>query len=366
MMKQAKRNSRILLFLTLALATGGFILSSSASLAMLGKRAGMALPFDPSQFLSLVLGVAALLIISRIPYRLWREYALPVFITAVLLTLAVFLPVIGFSHNGARRWLSLGPLSFQPAELLKFAFVIYFASWLSTSRERLATFRLGFIPYFLIIGILGAILFMQPDTGTFLIILTASLAMFIAAGGRLLHLGYLSLVVLASLGLLLVARPYTRERLITFIDRSYDTYGSSYQITQSLIAIGSGGITGRGYGQSIQKFNYLPESIGDSVFAVVGEELGFIGSLALICAFLLFVLFGLKVAACAPDSFGRLLVVGFIIIVAAGAFINIAAMLGIIPLTGVPLTFVSHGGTALFFSLAGMGVALNVSRHQHS
>ena len=290
MMKQAKRNSRILLFLTLALATGGFILSSSASLAMLGKRAGMALPFDPSQFLSLVLGVAALLIISRIPYRLWREYALPVFITAVLLTLAVFLPVIGFSHNGARRWLSLGPLSFQPAELLKFAFVIYFASWLSTSRER----------------------------------------------------------------------------LITFIDRSYDTYGSSYQITQSLIAIGSGGITGRGYGQSIQKFNYLPESIGDSVFAVVGEELGFIGSLALICAFLLFVLFGLKVAACAPDSFGRLLVVGFIIIVAAGAFINIAAMLGIIPLTGVPLTFVSHGGTALFFSLAGMGVALNVSRHQHS
>jgi len=363
-MKNTNRIDLIFLVLTLVLALGGFLLSSSASLSTLGEKGGWDLPFDESQFASLLFGIGALFAASLIPFKFWRRYAIPLFLITLGLTIAVFLPVIGFSYNGARRWLSFGSHTLQPSEMLKLGFVIYFASWLAVSRERIKTFRLGFLPYLFMVGVLGLVLLKQPDTGTFMIIFVTSIAMFIAAGGRWLHLFYLFLATLIGLGALCFFRPYVRERVTTFINPSHDVRGASYQINQSLIAIGSGGIIGRGYGQSIQKFNYLPESIGDSVFAVVGEELGFIGSTLLIILFLLFGLWGLKVAARAPDAFGRLLVVGIVMMVTAGAFINISAMLGVIPLTGVPLTFVSHGGTALFFSLLSIGIALNVSRYQ--
>ncbi len=363
-MKNTHRIDFVFLGLTLTLVLGGFLLSSSASLSTLGEKSGWHLPFDESQFVSLLCGIVAFFIVSLIPFKVWRSYAIPIFLTTLGLTCAVFLPYIGFSFNGARRWLSLGPYSLQPSEMLKIGFVVYFASWLALSRDRIKTFRLGFLPYLLMVSLLGLILLKQPDTGTFMIIFATSVAMFVAAGGRWLHLFYLFLAALMGLGALCLFRPYVRDRVLTFINPSHDVRGASYQINQSLIAIGSGGILGRGYGQSIQKFNYLPESIGDSVFAVVGEEFGFIGSVVLVLLFLLFGLWGLKIASRAPDAFSRLLVVGIVVMVTAGAFINISAMLGVIPLTGVPLTFVSHGGTALFFSLLGIGIVLNVSRYQ--
>ncbi len=359
-----RRIDFIFLSLALTLVLGGFLLSSSASLSTLGENGRWYLPFDKSQFVSLLSGLVTFFIASLIPFKIWRSYAIHIFLAAIGLTLAVFLPHIGFSFNGARRWLSIGPYSLQPSEMLKLSFIVYFASWLVISRDRIKTFQLGLLPYLLMISLLGVILLKQPDTGTFMIIFVTSIAMFVVAGGRWLHLFYLFLVALVGLGALCLFRPYVRDRVLTFINPSHDVRGASYQINQSLIAIGSGGILGRGYGQSIQKFNYLPESIGDSVFAVVGEELGFIGSVVLVLLFLLFGLWGLKIASRAPDAFSRLLVVGIVVMVTAGTFINISAMLGVIPLTGVPLTFVSHGGTALFFSLLGIGIVLNVSRYQ--
>jgi len=362
-MSIARRTSvdRSFLVVVLALVLFGFFISSSASLSTVGPQ-GLSVPFDPSQLVASLFGLVIMMVLSRVDYHILRRHALTIFIGSLLLTLAVFLPKIGFSYNGARRWISLGIFSLQPSEFLKFGFVIYFASWLSASRSRLNSLQFGFLPYVLVIAILGIIMLMQPDTGTFLIMFGVSITMFIAKGGKWSHLLILFTIGLLGIGYLAITREYVRNRLVTFIRPTHDTLGSSYQINQSLIAIGSGKLFGRGYGQSIQKFNYLPESIGDSVFAVLGEETGFVGTSILTLTFAFFALWGLKISSHARDSFGKLIVLGIIMTITIGAFMNIGAMLGVIPLTGVPLPFVSHGGTALVMTLAACGIVLSVSR----
>lgn len=352
---------RPFLGIVLVLLLFGFFISSSASLSTISSRES-SIPFDPSQLVAALCGLVVMMILARLDYRILRRYALPLFVGSLLLTLAVFLPKIGFSYNGARRWITLGIFSLQPSEFLKLGFIIYFASWLTASRSRLGSLKLGFLPYLLMIGVLAIIMLLQPDTGTFLIMFGVSIAMFIAGGGKWSHLFILFCIGLLGIGYLALTREYVRDRLVTFVTPTHDTLGSSYQINQSLIAIGSGKLFGRGYGQSIQKFNYLPESIGDSVFAVLGEEMGFVGTTALTIGFTIFALWGLKISSRTRDSFGRLLVLGITMMVTIGAFMNIGAMLAIIPLTGVPLPFVSHGGTALVMTLAACGIILSVSR----
>lgn len=279
------------------------------------------------------------------------------------MTVLVFVPGIGFSSGGATRWLSFGPLpSFQPVELLKLGFVIYFAAWISGVRQKIKSFQFGLLPLVMIIGVISVILLAQPDTGSLLIIIVAGLAMFITAGGRwrdVLVVGLIGIVLLAGL---VYTRPYILDRLKTFVNPGADLQGSSYQLNQSLIAIGSGQLFGRGFGQSVQKFNYLPEPIGDSIFAVAAEEWGFVGSTVLIFLFLAFALRGLKIAAGAKDMFGGLLATGIVILITVQSLVNIASMLGVFPLTGMPLLFVSHGGTALFFAMAEAGIILNISK----
>jgi cell division protein FtsW len=254
--------------------------------------------------------------------------------------------------------------SLQPSEFLKFGSVFFYAAWLASNKDRLGDFAYGLVPFGLIAGIPFIIMLMQPDTGTGAIILLACFAMYIVAGAKWRDVGIIMITGILGLALLATMRPYVMERITTFINPSHDATGASYQLQQSLIAIGSGGPFGRGYGQSIQKFNFLPEPIGDSIFAVIGEELGLIGGTIVLVLFLSLAIRGFKIAKDTKDSYGSLLVFGITCIFMVQAFMNISSMVGIFPLTGVPLPFISHGGTALLTALFGVGVILNVSKYR--
>ncbi len=356
---------KTLLFLTITLVAVGFFIFTSASLGLLARDGAS---FGSVAFSQIVFGIIggsiALFFSSAIHYRIWRKYAFYIFLFGIALTLAVFIPGIGFSHGGATRWLSLGAFTFQPAEVLKIAFIIYMATWLSGTHKHLGEFKRGTLPFFGLIGVVGVVMLLQPDTDTFVIMALAATAMFVTAGGRWLHVMGIGVIGVLLIIALMFTRPYIKDRIMTFIDPSLDPQGAGYQIKQSLIAVGSGGVNGRGFGQSIQKFEYLPEPIGDSIFAVYSEEFGFIGSVILIGLILAFALRGFKIATRSTDLFGMLLVVGIITVIIAQAFLNIAAMVALVPVSGLPLPFISHGGTALMATLGAVGIILNVSKYQ--
>jgi cell division protein FtsW len=359
--KKAKID-KLFLFSVLALSLGGFFIFSSASLGLLATGGALFGSVTLTQFASLVFGLIAFYIVSRIPYKFWRKYALAVLVVAILINCLLFIHSLTLVSGGAGRWVNLRFITFQPSEFLKIAFIIYFAAWLAHVKDGAATFRRGILPFLVLVGILGGLLLAQSDTFTLIVIIVTGLGMLVAAGARWTHLLMLVLVALLAIGTVAYVRPYARQRIMTYLNPAADPLGSGYQIQQSLIAIGSGGLTGRGYGQSIQKFGYLPEPAGDSIFAVEAEEFGFVGSLVLIFLFLLFVFRSFKIATRAPDSFARLATLGIGMLVIIESFVNISAMLGLIPLTGKPLLFVSHGGTALIIILAAVGIIANVSK----
>lgn len=359
-----KTIDRPLLIITISLVVLGFFIFMSASLGLLARGGVQFSSVAFNQiFFGIVLGTVFLLITARIRYRTWKVYSLYIFIFSILVTLLVFVPGLGFESNGARRWIYLLGFSFQPAEFLKLGFVLYFATYLSTMRNKISEMRYGLFPFVFLLGIIGSILLLQPDTGTFLVITIAGFAMYVAAGGKWRDMAILFIIAIIGLSVLVIQRPYLQDRFETFMQPGIDLQNTGYQLNQSLIAIGSGKITGRGFGQSVQKFNYLPEPIGDSIFAVVAEEFGFIGALVLILIFFSFAFRGLKIASRAPDYFGGLLVVGIVILIISQSFINIGSMLGVFPLTGLPLLFISHGGTAMLFALGSVGIVLNVSKY---
>ncbi len=355
------------LVITVILVVAGFFIFSSASLGLLAKQSSNYSSVAFSQtVLGLFLGTLALIVASRLDYKIWKKTAFYLLIVAVILNILVLIPAIGFEHGGARRWLMVGGQSFQPSEILKFAFIVYFAAWAAGAKDRMKSFKWGFLPLIVLLGLCGGLLLMQPDTDTFMVIVVTGMAMFIAAGGRWKNVLLMILAGVIGLTFLAFTRPYVMQRIQTFLNPTTDALGSSYQIQQSLIAIGSGGLFGTGFGQSVQKFTYLPEPVGDSIFAVAGEEFGFVGSVLLIAIFVLFAVRGLKIAANLPDTFGRLVVVGIVIMIISQAFVNIGAMLGLLPLSGITLPFVSHGGTSLFISLFEIGVILSISKSQKS
>jgi len=359
-----KHVDRPLLIATLVLVVLGFFIFSSASLGLLARDGAQFSSVALSQFLfGICGGLLALAIMSRIPYRSYRRLSVYFFGAALLLTALVFVPDLGFEANGARRWIHIGSFSFQPGEVLKIAFVLCLAWYYSTFHKRLDDVRYALAGLAAALGLAAVTLLLQPDTGTFAILVVTGAAMGLAAGTRFRHMALAGGLLTVGLVTLALARPYLLERVLTFIDPVADPHGSGYQIRQSLIAVGSGQLFGRGYGQSVQKFSYLPEPIGDSVFSVAAEEFGFVGSTLIIGCFVFFAVRGLQIAARAPDRFGGLVVVGIVILIVTQAFMNIASMLGLMPLTGEPLTFISHGGTSLLLALLGVGIILNVSRY---
>lgn len=355
----------LLLSIIIFLVAGGFLIFSSASLGLLARDGADFGSVAFSQFVfGIIGGGVALTITSNIYYRHWRRFAFYIFGAALLLTLAVFIPGLGMTHGGATRWLDLGFVSIQPSEVLKIGYVIYLATWFSRYHKKIDDWRFGLLPFLVTTGVVGAIMLAQPDTDTFVIMACAGMAMFIASGAKWQHIASIITAGIVMILAIALFRPYVMDRLTTFLDPESDPLGSGYQIQQSLIAIGSGGPWGRGFGQSIQKFEYLPEAIGDSIFAVYAEEFGFLGTSILILSLVFLSLRGYKVATQSDDMFGTLLVTGFITTIIAQAFLNIAAMTGLAPLSGLPLPFISHGGTALLSTLAALGIVLNVSRYQ--
>ena len=342
----------------------GFFLFSSASLGLLARDG---VQFSSLAFSQLVLGIGlgtlTLIVMTRIHYRFLRRYALYFFLFSIALTLMVFLPFIGFTAGGATRWLSLGPISIQPAEILKIGTILYLAHYLSSVRARQSTLQTGVVAFIAILAIPSAALLLQPDTSTLVVIASAGTGMFFAAGARWRDIGILFLIALVALSVLVTSRPYVLESITTFMNPAADQLGSGYQIRQSLIAVGSGKVIGRGFGQSVQKFGFLPEPTGDSVFAVAAEEFGFLGAILIMGLFAALIIRCFWIAVRAPDYFGGLLVIGIVLLITIQALINISSMLGVIPLTGLPLPFVSHGGTAMMVMLASMGIVLNVSKY---
>lgn len=356
--------SRPFLIWTIILIVVGFFIFSSASLGVLARDEVKFSNVAFNQiFYGLFFGSIACLIFARIDYRVWKKYSFVFLIGSILLTLLVFAPGIGIEHGGAKRWIDLKFISFQPAEFLKIAFIAYFAAWLSGIKNRVATISWGLLPFGIFVGILGAILLSQPDTDNFAVIVFAALSMYIVAGAKWRHAITIIIAGVAIIAILAFTRPYIKQRIQVMLDPSENNQTSGYQLNQSLIAVGSGQVWGRGFGQSIQKFRYLPEPVGDSVFAVAAEEFGFVGALIIIALFIMFGLEGLKIASGASDQFGRLLALGIVIMIVSQAFVNIGGIIGVLPLTGIPLPFVSHGGTALFITLVEVGIIMNISRN---
>ena len=360
-----KKIDKFFLIVVFLLIFIGLAMFVSASLGILVKNKGTFYSVLFSQLvLGLGFGLVGMYLCLKINYKLWRKFSFFIFLGSILLTASVFLPSVGFSHGGAERWISVFGFSMQPVEVLKFGFVIYFAAWLSWAKNRVQDFRFGMLPLSIMLMIIAFVLLKQPDTKSFILITVTGLSMLFISGVPIKYILGIGMGSVLVLGSLIYFTPYLQQRVKTFIDPASDPRGSSYQIQQSLIALGGGGIFGRGFGQSIQKFSYLPEPQGDSIFAVLGEELGFIGASATIFLYVLFALRGLRIANKAPDYFSGLLVYGIVIMITAQSFMHIAAVTGVFPLTGVPLPFMSHGGTSLMIYLMAVGIVLQVSKFQ--
>lgn len=351
-------------YILLALLAAGLLILASASMVLSVKKSGSLSYYVLRQLLFGGLGgLLALWIMQRIPYRIWKKLALPLMFISFIFLALLFIPKLSYAVGGARRWLLVGPLSFQPSELLKLTFIIYLASWLTARRQEVAKVSYGLIPFMMMLGIVGIFLIMQPDLGTLGVIVITSGLLYFLGGGKKSQIATLIILGFVILYFLVQFAPYRLARVTAFLDPSADPQGIGYQINQALIAIGSGGFLGRGYGMSLQKYNYLPEPMGDSIFAVFAEEFGFFGNILLLTIFGLLFWRGLVIARRAPDMFGKLLASGIVLGIMVQAFINMAAISGLMPLTGIPLPFISYGGTSLLITLASIGIVLNISKY---
>jgi cell division protein FtsW len=356
---------RMFFMLVVSTSFAGLAIFASASLGLLARESSsVSKDILVQAGLGLGLGFLALTIVRGIPL-MWIKRAAPyVYAATLLLTALVFVPGLGFRSGGATRWINLGFTTVQPAEFLKIGFVLVLAWWLAPRARELKDPKKGFFPFLGFIALPAVLLLAQPNTSTTLLLVATGAVMYFVAGAPLRDFGVLMFGTVLVLGVLIWVRPYVLDRIKTFVNPSENSLGSGYQIQQSMIAIGSGGLIGRGFGQSVEKFNYLPEPDGDSVFAVFAEETGFVGASVLLLLLVALVARGIVIAGNSRDLFGGLVALGFSSLIMIQVFINVGAMLGIIPLTGLPLPFVSHGGTALMAVLLMCGFILNVAAYK--
>ncbi len=354
---------RAFLGLLAGLVLLGLILLTSASWPLGYEKFADGYYFLKHQLIfGVLVGVVGFVIAYRIPYSFFRHFAPHMLIISIILLLLVFIPGVGAEFGTAHSWISLGGISFQPSEVVKLTFLIYLAAWLEKrSHLELKSFWGGLIPFLSVMGVIALLLFLQPDTGTLAIIVLTSFVVYFVAGAPLRYLLGAGLSGLGIMALILRFSEYRAARVLTFLHPELDPRGIGYHINQALLAIGSGGLFGRGYGHSLQKFQYLPEVAGDSIFPIVAEELGFVLTSAFLGFYLVFLLRGINIGERAPDLFGKYLVMGIMTWFGLQALINVGAMVGLLPITGVPLPFISYGGTALAVSLTAAGIVLNVS-----
>ncbi|OGM88699.1 cell division protein FtsW [Candidatus Woesebacteria bacterium RIFOXYD1_FULL_41_28] len=343
-----------LFFLVIALVIIGIIAVADVSAPQSLNNYGNKFYLLKEQAISAVIGVGVFFVVSRIKYTFWQKLATPLFFVTIGLLILVLMQRFGLSALGARRWISIGPINFQPSEIVKFAICIYFAKVAASNKSPLS--------YFIPLALVAGLIMLQPDLGTTLVVLVIGFSQIFVADVNLLYvLGSAGVGVVATT-LLILFSPYRKARLMTFLESTGDPLGQSYHIRQILLALGSGGIFGVGFGASRQKYLFLPEASTDSIFAVIAEELGLLGALAIIFLFTFFIIRGLKIAKNAPDRFSSVLAVGISAWIGGQAFLNIGSMVSLVPLTGIPLPFISFGGSSLVMILAACGILLNISK----
>lgn len=356
-----KRDS-ILFAVVLIFIAAGTLALISASLGLFEENLSPTKLLYRQLFLGLAFGAVLFFAADRISYHFWHKTAFWIFLACLSLTLLVFVPGLGFKSGGAARWINFGPIFFQPSELLKIGLIMYMAAWLSSRGREVGSARFGALPMFLLIAAVSLIFFKQPDLGTLGVLIISVLFLFFIAGGKLRHLALMGVFLLSFAAVVFYFKPYSFERVRVFLDRDYDPQGAGYQVRQAAIAFGSGGIFGKGFGQGLQKYNYLPEPTADAIFAVVGEEFGFVGTSFLIFSFMIFLWRAIFILRRTPDVFARLLGSGVVILIVVQAFTNMSAIAGLLPLTGITLPFISQGGSSLAVTLAAVGILSNISK----
>lgn len=345
------------LFVTTVILAGiGILMVYDSSVAIALRDFANPYYFVREQIKWLVLGFLAFGILSRIPHTIYRQFAVPMLLATLVLLLAVFIPGFGVRALGAHRWLNFGVFIVQPAELAKLTMVIYLSAWFSTKeRGRLLAFVL-------LIGMVVGLVVIEPDLGTAVTILVTAVALYFLSGAPIMHFVMLLPVLLLGVGGLAISHPYRMRRVLTFLNPDADPLGSSYQIRQVILALGSGGLFGVGLGKSRQKYEYLPEANTDSIFAILGEETGFVGAAIVILLFLFLVWRCFKIARRVNEPFGKMLALGIGSWIGAQTLINIGSMVALLPLTGVPLPLISYGGSNLVITLGALGIVYNISK----
>ena len=360
----AHRSDKSLLLIIGTLLLFGLTILSSAGIIEGQNKFGSSQYYLIHQIQNgLIPGNVLFLILSRVKYKFWQKVSVPFFLLSIAFLVLVFFSTFGTALKGAQRWIQLGALSFQPSEILKLSIIIYFASWFNKRGNTIKQWSSSAMPFFIILGFISFLLAMQPDIGTLSVIVIISLVIYFSAGASLKHFIIIILIIGILFSILILFEPYRLDRIIAFFNPTSDIEGRAYHIRQAIIGIGNGGIFGVGFGKSQQKINFLPEPIGDSIFVILAEELGLIGSGFLIILFLILGVKLIQIAKYSPDIFSQLFVIGVFAWILGQAFMNIGAVSGLIPLTGIPLPFVSYGGTAMASILAALGIVNNISRY---
>jgi len=361
--KNKEKPDLVLLIAIFLLAFLGFLILTSVSMTMSRKLGYESFHFLKHQlFFGYLPGIILAFIAYKINFKFVKKIAFPVVILAIILMLCVFLPKVGSAAGGAKRWVSFFGFVFQPSEFLKLCFIIYLSAWLSKHQEKSQSFLKFFIPVAVIIGTICVLLIAQPDISTLVIIVTIAGILHFSSNAPLYQTGILGIVGVGGLALLIKIAPYRFNRFLVFLKPGTEPLGIGYQLKQSLIAIGSGGILGHGLGLSIQKFGFLPQPMTDTIFAVFAEETGFIGCIIFVLLLLIFTWQGFKIAKKANNDFLKLMAIGIVCWFVLQAFVNIGAIIGILPLTGIPLPLVSYGSSHLIMEFIAIGLLLNISK----
>ncbi|PIR92995.1 putative lipid II flippase FtsW [Candidatus Falkowbacteria bacterium CG10_big_fil_rev_8_21_14_0_10_43_10] len=346
----------------LAIIIFGLIMLSSASSAISYARYQSSYYYFNHQLFGLGLGLILFYGLSRFDYHRFRNAALLLLVGSLGLLLIVFIPALSAGWGHAKSWINIFGFSLQPSEFVKLTFLLYLAAWIEKRGKELFDLHQGTMPFISLLMIISFLMLMQPDTGTLFILLAISLTVYFIGGGNIKHIASIGAVGIIVLFILLKMAPYQMDRFRCFFDPSYSPDEYCYQVNQSLIAAGSGGLLGRGFGNSRQKFRYLPEAQGDAIFPIIAEEMGMVISVFLVMLFLFLFYRGFLVSQRAPDIYGQLLAIGVISWFCLQAFLNIGGMINLIPMTGVPLPFISYGGSAMMAALAGAGILVNISK----
>jgi cell division protein FtsW len=364
-MARKLKSDKLLFVATMLLVCTGVVMVYSASAVMAMERFNDPHWFLRKQLAWAVMGLAVLPIVMRVDYRNYRQPAV-IWVVLAISGLALIAVLFGPRVNGATRWLGLGPLGVQPSELAKIAVILFMAALLERRMDRIDEVGYSLLPIAVVVGAVVGLILLEPDLGTALCIVMIASVMVFAAGINYRYVAGLFLLALPALYFVIATSEYRRRRVLAFLDPWADPLGDGWQMIQSMIAVGTGGVFGRGLMGGVQKLFYVPEPHNDFIYSVIGEELGLLGASLVLACFCVIAWRGLRTAVRAPDRFGAFLAIGLTTMVVFQAFFNISVVLGLLPPKGIPLPFVSAGGSSLLINLVGMGILLNVSQHASS